>query len=420
MQEVDVGLTGVGGRGQSLIEELVKIDAVNIVSICDRLADNRAEAADLVETKNGNGAETHGAQSDMLASTELDAVLIATDWRPHIELAIEAMRMGVTPAMEVGPANTVRECWRLVECREETNVPCMLLENYCFKRNNMAALQMARNGLFGTLVHCQGGYGHDLRQRLVEGKGTGITREGGGDYRSQQVESRNADLYPTHGLGPLAKILDINRGNRIVSLTATPSRSAGLSDWTAANRDSDHPKAETEWANGDVVTTVLKTAEGQTITLYHDTVLPRPMTDFHRVQGTEGIWEASSDQIYIDEQSPPHEWEAFEDYRHEFEHPLWERARSESVELGDSGHWGSDILMLRSFIESVKQGCRPPIDVYDAATWMAIAPLTEQSIAKGTAPVSVPDFTNGSWLDASPIFGMTHQSADPLNPKTIL
>jgi len=415
---VTLGFTGVGGRGQSLLDAALGVENVAVTAVCDVTEENRVAASDAVVEAGQERPDAYTDHGDLVARDDLDGVVIATPWRFHIPLAIEAMNAGVDAAIEVGPANTVEECWDLVRTHERTGRQCMFLENTCFQRRTMAVLEMVRQGLFGELVHCQGGYQHDLRERIALGKGTGATPRGGGDYRTRQVQNRNADLYPTHPLGPIAKSLDVNRGNRFLKLTATASKAAGLEHWTEENLDDDHPQADVDWANGDIVTTTIKCAGGETIVLHHDTTLPRPYSNMRRVQGTEGIFMEDGNTVYVEGRSPHHEWEDFEDYRDEYEHPLWEQYIEEGVE---EGHGGSDYLGLSTFAACVERGLEVPIDAYDAAAWMAIAPLSEQSIANGSEPVSVPDFTNGAWMDRQRAWGLYGDVPDgKLDSTTVL
>lgn len=289
----------------------------------------------------------------------------------------------------------------------------MLLENCCYYRDVMAVLSMVRQGVFGELIHCRCGYGHDLRGHINTGSDTALDRAEGRNYRGVQNEKRNGDLYPTHGVGPMAKCLEINRGNRFVSLTSTASKSRGLADWAEKNLEPDHPSHDVKWSIGDVVTTVLRCANGETLVVTHDVSLPRPYSNMYHVQGTNGLWRRTFESIggegletesaiYLEERSPGHEWESFEAYQGEYDHPVWEAYLDEGVK---TGHGGLDYLVLRDYVTSVQDDERPPIDVYDAAAWMAITPLSEQSVALGGEPVSVPDFTDGAWMSNDPVFG---------------
>ena len=302
------------------------------------------------------------------------------------------MRAGKRVAMEVGGAASVEECWRMVRTSEETGIPCMLLENCCYNKTELALLNMVRQGVFGEVVHCQGGYEHDLREEIGNGD---INRH----YRQDNFLKRNGELYPTHELGPIAKYLNINRGNRMVSLVSMSSKAAGLKAWLNEHRPDDEITKQ-QINEGDIVTTMIKCANGETILLTHDCTLPRFYSRGGVVRGTKGMWMEDNRSVYIEGRSPvdendwTHRAESDAKYMEEFEHPLWKEYKA----LGTrGGHGGMDYLVLRAFVESVQNKTEPPIDVYDAAAWMAITALSEESIALGSAPVSVPDFTSGRW-----------------------
>ena len=422
MPPIRLGLTGVGSRGASLLNTLSGMPDIDIPAVCD-VQDRRLTAASDILSDAGRPAPGmfHDHET-MLAETDLDGVIIATSWRHHIPLAIQAMQAGIPPAMDVGPASSLKECWDLVETHEATDVDCMLLENCCFRRNVLAVLRMVRAGLFGELVHAECGYCHDLRGGLVavtesSREDTAEPLEGDRYYRSIHHEHRNGDLYPTHGLGPMATYLDINRGNRFVSLTSRASKAGGLADWANRHLPADHPSQDIDWSHGDIITTVLTCANGETVSITHDVSLPRPdNSKRYLLRGTRGMWQDELDGIYVDGSSPDHEWESFEPYEAEFEHPLWEAYQERGIE---AGHGGSDYLVLRAFIESLATKTRPPIDTYDAATWMAISPLSERSISGGSIPVDVPDFTNGRWMTDHPNFDPA-DSADGVPLVSIL
>jgi len=376
--------------------------------VCDLLPKNLAAAQAQVEKAGRPRPEGYGRDEldylRLLQREDLQGVIIATPWELHIPMTIAAMQAGKYVASEVGPASSVEECWALIETHERTKVPCMLLENYAFHRSWMAVLSMVRQGVFGELIHCQGGYEHDLRGRIVQGKGTGITLPEGGDYRTHHNRTRNGDIYPTHGIGPIAHCLDIERGNRFVSLTATASKSRGLNAWAAEAFGPEDPRARQVWAKGDIVTTVIKCHHGETVVLNHDVALPRPLRSMGRVQGTKGIWEWAANSIYLDRRSPKeHTWESFEPYQEQYEHPLWRAYVKSGIK---SGHWGTDYLTLAAFAQAVKRRDPVPIDACDFATWRVIAPLSEKSIALGSQPVEFPDFTRGQWRTNPRIFGV--------------
>ena len=390
---VRLGVIGLGGRGMSQTDTLLQMPDVEIVAVCDVYDDRVQKGQDLVFEKRGVRPDGETDYKKVLARPDIDAICVFTSWETHIDICVQAMRAGKKVATEVGGANSVDECWKLVRAKEETGIECMMLENCCYGKEEMTLLNMIRQGMFGTLVHCQGGYEHDLRDEIGNGD---INRH----YRQRHFLHRNGELYPTHELGPIAEYLNINRGNRMVSLCAMSSKAAGLHAWLQEHRpDSELVKAQV--SQGDIVTTMISCANGETILLTHDCTLPRPYSRGGRIQGTKGIWMEDNRSIYIDGRSPvdpgywTHRWEKDEAYMEEYKHPLWQAYEEFGLR---GGHGGMDYLVLRAFVESVQKDECPPIDTYDTASWMAITALTEQSIAMGGAPVPVPDFTEGRWL----------------------
>lgn len=390
---VRLGVIGLGGRGMSQTDTLLQMPDVEIVAVCDVYDDRVQKGQDLVFEKRGVRPDGETDYKKVLARPDIDAICVFTSWETHIDICVQAMRAGKKVATEVGGANSVDECWKLVRAKEETGIECMMLENCCYGREEMTLLNMIRQGVFGTLVHCQGGYEHDLRDEIGNGD---INRH----YRQRHFLHRNGELYPTHELGPIAEYLNINRGNRMVSLCAMSSKAAGLHAWLQEHRpDSELVNAQVN--QGDIVTTMISCANGETILLTHDCTLPRPYSRGGRIQGTKGIWMEDNRSIYIDGRSPvdpgywTHRWEKDEAYMEEYKHPLWQAYEEFGLR---GGHGGMDYLVLRAFVESVQKDECPPIDTYDTASWMAITALTEQSIAMGGAPVPVPDFTEGRWL----------------------
>ena len=415
---VRLGFTGVGSRGQQLMRRCVEMDDVVIPAVCDLQKRHLDTVTELIEESGGDAPATYEDHAMMLEREELDGVIIASSWSLHIPMAIQAMEAGVRPGLEVGPASSIQECWDLVRTAERTGTDCMLLENACFGRDRMAVLNMVRDGLFGELLHAQCGYLHDIRPEIHGERPTRMAERDGMGYRTLHFLHRNADVYPTHGVGPVAKYLDVNRGNRFLSLTATATKSKGLERWAREHRDEDAPTRGLDWAIGDVVTTVIKCSRGESIIIKHDCSSPRPRSYMMTVQGTAGVWEKDSERIYFEGESPHHEWEPFEDYHTKYEHSLWQTYDEQGVK---GGHGGTDYLVMRSFVRSIADGVRFPIDVYDTAAWMAISPLSEDSIATGSSPVTFPDFTNGRWLTDREIFGLTDDvPADILDFETLL
>ena len=276
----------------------------------------------------------------------------------------------------------------------------------------MAVLNMARQNLFGEIIHLQGGYQHDLRHvkfnngQQLYGGGVEFGEKGYSEarWRTNHSVNRNGDIYPTHGLGPVANYINNNRGNRFVYLTSTSSKARGLHEYIVEHPQGgkSHPNADVEFKLGDIVTTVIKCAQGETIVLSHDTNLPRPYSLGFRVQGTDGIWMDLNDGIYIEGKSPAHEWESDAAYMKQYDHPLWKKYESDSA---GAGHGGMDFFVIHAFVEALKRNEPMPMDVYDCVSWAAVTCMTEQSIANGSAPVQFPDFTRGKWLTRKPIFG---------------
>ena len=250
-----------------------------------------------------------------------------------------------------------------------------------------------KQGLFGELVHAEGGYQHDLRDEICNGRENR-------HYRLANYSNRNGEVYPTHELGPIAKCLNINRGNRMLTLTATASKARGLHEWIKNHRGEEYDLFNRQFTMGDVVTTVIKCAHGETITLTHDTSLPRPYSRGNRIEGTKGIWMEDKYAVYLEGVSPKADvWDSLNNYYEKYEHPLWKWYRTEGVK---GGHGGMDYLVLRAYVEAVKAGTQTPIDVYDTAAWMAVTCLSEDSVAMGSMPVAIPDFTNGKWFQREP------------------
>jgi predicted dehydrogenase len=399
-RKVRIGIIGVGGRGRSLLRLLLRRDDTAIQAICDidleaiqKSLDMTSEAGVDAPAQYTDGEEDF---RNLVLRDDLDAVIIATPWRWHTSMAVAAMQGGKTVGVEVPAAVTVQECWDLVNTSEYTGKPCMIMENVCYRRDVMAILNMVRQGLFGELIHCQGGYQHDLRGiKFQPGAEFGPGAEGEAVWRTHHSITRNGELYPTHGMGPISKCLNINTGNRFTTLTSTATKARGLHNYIVARGGEDHPNADIRFTLGDVVTTVIKCANGETIMLSHDTNLPRPYSLNFRVQGTKGIWMSDNRSIYLEGVSPEaHSWEPFSNYSEHYDHPLWQRYTSESE---GAGHGGMDFFVVHAFVESVKRQVPPPIDVYEAAAWSVISPLSERSIATGSTPQHFPDFTRGTW-----------------------
>jgi len=406
-QKINLGFIGVGGRGTDLLRLALDSGDVNVRAICD-IKELAAKKAQNLVTEAGLPTPvlyTSGEEAfrELVKRDDLDGVIIATPWIWHTPMAVAAMKEGLYAGVEVPAAITIDECWDLVNTSEDTGMPCMIFENVCYRRDVMAVLNMVRQELFGELIHCQCGYQHDLRAvKFNPGVEFGPGANGEAEWRTQQSIYRNGDIYPTHGVGPVAHFLDINRGNRFISLTSVATKSRGLHNYIVETAGENHPNAGIRFKLGDIVTTLIQCANGETVMVSHDTNLPRPYSLGFRVQGTKGIWMDDGSQIYIEGSGEPHTWQDAQSWLDKYDHPLWKKYEQQAE---GAGHGGMDFFVVHAFIESIKGRTNTPIDVYDAATWSAISPLSEQSIAQGGAPQFFPEFTNGRWMVRKPDFG---------------
>ena len=419
--KVRIGLIGVGLRGQEHVRLMADRDDVEIIAMADpdkqMMADSQqiiAKAGKKAPVEFGNGNTDY---KNLLKRDDIDAVIIATPWEWHIIQAIDALHAGKIPGVEVCGAIKLQDCWDIVNASEKTKLPAMILENVCYRRDVMAVLNMVRQGMFGELLHLQGGYEHDLRGVKFN---DGITPYNSGvefgakgfseaKWRTQHSVDRNGELYPTHGLGPVATMIDMNRGNRLTKLSSVATKSRGLHKYIVDHPKGgpDHPNAKVNFKLGDIVTTQIQTANGETIVLTHDTNSPRPYNLGFRVQGTDGIWqdnhagEFNAGLIYFEGKSKPHTWENTEAYLKQYDHPLWKKYEKNAE---GAGHGGMDWFVDNAFIECIKRNADFPLDVYDLATLYSITPLSEKSIAEGGSLQMIPDFTNGKWQNRKPNF----------------
>lgn len=416
--KLQLGFIGVGLRGQSHVDLALDRKDCVVAAICDIDPEMIRRTQAIISKKGGPAPKVYDkGPKDYLRLLEeggVDAVVISTPWEWHSEMATAGMRAGKYTGVEVSGGFSLDECWDLVRTHESTGTHLFFLENVCYRRDVMAVLNMVRQGLFGEMMHLEGGYQHDLRGvKFNDGKspydsGVEFGEKGFSEarWRTQHSIHRNGDLYPTHGIGPVANYIDINRGNRFTHLTSMATKARGLHEYIVKHPKGgpDHPNANVEFRLGDVVTTMIRTSSGETVTLFHDTNLPRPYSLGFRVQGTKGIWMDVNQSIYLEGKSAKsHQWEKAEPYLQAFDHPLWKKYEQDAT---GAGHGGMDFFLLHAFIECAKENAPAVIDVYDAATWMAITPLSEESIAMGSQPVAFPDFTRGRWINRQPVFAL--------------
>ena len=398
-ETVQLGLIGVGGRGSSLLGEFSAVPQVQVNALCDVVKEKALKAQSTMERAGKQppalyyGSET--AFEDLLQRDDLDLVVVATPWVWHTRMAVSAMKHGKHVAVEVPAARTIEECWELVNTSESTRRHCIQLENCCYGYNELLVLNMVRAGLFGDLTHGACAYNHDLRSELYSAAGEGLWR------RFEHLD-RNGNLYPTHGLGPMANYMDVNHGDRFDYLVSMSSPSLGLQAYRAEHVPADDPRQKEVYKEGDFNVSLIRTVKGRVIELEHNVSSPQPYDRINLIAGTKGIFRDYPPRIYFDG-AEKEVFEPIDAYKEKWEHPYWKKVGQLARELG--GHGGMDFVMAYRLAECVRQGTPPDIDVYDAASWSAPGPLSEQSVANGSAPVKFPDFTRGRWEKAPRTMG---------------
>ncbi len=418
--KVKMAILGVGFRGEGHLDLLLRRDDVDVVAICD-IDDRMLTRAKSIITKSGKKMPKiytgdAYAWKRLLDWERPDGIVIATPWEWHKPMIIGAIEAGVKyVGTEVVLGITLQDHWDVVKTAEKYNAHVMMMENVCYRRDVMAVLNMVRQGLLGEILHLQGGYQHDLRDVKFNnganppGRGVEFGEKAFSEaaWRTEHSVHRNGDLYPTHGIGPIAHYININRGNRFISLNSYASKARGLHNYIVKNGGENNPNAKVKFKLGDVVTTHIGCANGETILLQHDTNSPRPYSLGFRVQGTEGLWMDVNNGMYIEgKAAKPHEWDNAKSWLEKYDHPLWARWSKESA---GAGHGGMDFFVEHALVESIKRKVPTPIDVYDSAAWSAITPLSESSIELGNQTVEFPDFTGGQWMYRKPVFALGNE-----------
>lgn len=391
MAEITVAIIGAGARGKVVYENSIKdLKNVKVVAICDVNKQRCEELAKRVEECNQIVPSVYEDYKACLDETKPQSVVISTAWEKHLEITEYAMERGIAVACEVGGAYSIESLWKLVRCYEKTKTPVMMMENCCYGQIELLALNMKRRGLLGKIVHCEGAYRHDLRDELTRDASYAY-------YRLYEYIARNCENYPTHEIGPIAKLLDINCGNRFTSLFSVGSGSHGLKEFVE-EKNRGFLKG-VEFAQSDIITTLIKCAGGETVTITLDTTLPRYYSRGFQVNGTKGMLCEENRSVYLDKdfaETDHWKWKEhfnnIDEYFDKYNHRLWK-----DYHPGEAGHGGMDALVYGAFFDALEKGLPMPIDVYDMATWMSISVLSEQSIATGNA-VAFPDFTDGKWV----------------------
>lgn len=397
MNKINLGIIGLGNRGYGLLEYiLLDMEEFNIVALTDIYPDRVERAQELCKSKQTISPKGYSTVEELFQDTDIDAVLISSSWETHIPLAIQAMQNNIAVALEVGGASDLQSLWNLVDTYEKTKTPIMFMENCCYGRLELMTLNMAQNNVLGEIVYAHGAYAHDLRNEITFGK---INRH----YRLNNYIKRNSENYPTHEIGPIAKILNINSGNRFLSLSSFASKSVGLNHFLGKQ---DTSKLELpnniKFNQGDIVTTQISCANGELVSIKLDTSLPRYYSREFYVQGTNGLVNGENMSVFLESDTTnenhfnwKNNFNNLEKYYEKYDHPIWREYLKNGVR---AGHDGMDYLVFKAFADALLEGKDMPIDVYDAATWMAITALSEQSLATGSQVQNFPDFTRGKWI----------------------
>jgi predicted dehydrogenase len=397
METVRIGYVGIGGQGSGHVKNLLKIPGCRITAVCD-VRPERTEWAAKAITAAGHPsptAYTRGPRDfERLCETEaLDLVYNATPWEFHVPIMLAAMKNGKHTATEVPAAMTVEDCWAMVEGSEKYKKHCVLMENCNYDRAEMMVYNMVRQGLFGDILHAEGGYLHDLRSIKFADEGEGL-------WRRAWAMKLNGNLYPTHGLGPVANCLDINRGDRFDHMVSMSGPSRGLQDWAAANLPADSPKRKESYVLGDINVSLIQTARGKTIVVQHGTNLPRPYSRINIVQGTKGLFQGYPNRVYVEGRGKADQWVEAQAMFSEFEHPLWKEIAETAK---GAGHGGMDFIEDYRLVKCLREGQPTDFNVYDAAAISAVVGLSVQSVGRKSAPVDFPDFSRGRWKTQPPL-----------------
>lgn len=401
MDKVRIGIIGLGMRGPGAVERMSFIEGVEIKALCDQYPDRVAKAQKILERKGLPKATEYSgskeAWKELCNRPDIDLVYITTPWSLHTPIAVYAMMHGKHAASEVPAARTLDECWQLVETSEKTKQHCMMLENCCYDFFELLTLNMTRNGMFGELVHAEGAYLHNLLDLNFNKNGYAEM------WRLRENASRNGNLYPTHGLGPVAQCMNINRGDQMDYLVSLSSNDflMGITAKELAAKDSFYNEFKDKRYRGNMNTTVIKTVKGKTIMVQHDVTSPRPYSRIHLLSGTKGIaskWPGPAKISFGEDWIKDDEYKALEE---KYTLPIVKHIGAMAKKIG--GHGGMDFIMDWRLIDNLRNGLRLDQDVYDAALWSSIAPLSEKSVANRSKTIDIPDFTRGNWKTNKPV-----------------
>jgi len=400
IETVSIGIIGLGMRGSEAVERLSYIDGVEIVALCDKYPDRVAAAQKTLERMQRSKAKEfsgEGGWKALCESQDIDLVYTPTPWHLHTPIAVYAMKHGKHAATEVPAAKTLDQCWELVETSEKTKKHCMMLENCCYDFFELLTLNLVRNGMFGEVIHAEGAYIHDLSREYLFNKNSYADM-----WRLKENIGRNGNLYPTHGLGPIAQCMNINRGDRFEQLISMSGKDFTLDNLAKEMAAKDHffDQYVDKPYRGNMNTTLVRSYKGKTIMVQHDVSSPRPYSRIHVISGTKG---SASKWPSPERISFSHSWIKEDELKKlydQYSPPIVKHIGAIAKDVG--GHGGMDFIMDWRLIDCLRNGLPLDEDVYDAATWSAVGALSEQAVGKKFKPIDFSDFTRGSWKTNKP------------------
>jgi len=400
MKKVRFGVIGLGERGGSLISTLLAVDGAEIVAVCDVYVPALEKSANLIKKVTGKSVATYTGSDEaykkLADRADVDAVIIATPWEWHLPMALHSMAAGKETFVEVPAAMSIEDCWALVEASETHQVNCMMMENCCYGRSELMVLNMVRAGLFGDLTHGEAAYIHNLRYKLKDFIGEG-------KWRPEWSTKRLANTYPTHGLGPVAQYMNINRGDRFDFMVSMSSPPHSLVAYAEREFPSDSYRRKQKFIQGDMNTSIIQTALGRTILLQHDVATPRQYSRLNLIQGSKGAFGGFPDRIAVDHGEQEFEWTTdLSTYKEKYDSSLWKNLEH-VLSANPDAHGGMDLVMLWRIVYCLRNGIALDQNVYDAATWSAPVDLSEQSVRDRSRPKDFPDFTRGLWKTTPPL-----------------
>ncbi len=404
IEQVKVAFIGLGNRGYGHLRQVSALfPKAKITAICDIRSSQTDKSIAFLKEFDQKPAVYSGsadAWKEMVARDDIDLVIIATPWDDHVPMCVYAMQQGKHVAVEVPAAVSLEGCWQLVDTAEATQRNCMMMENVCYGDEELWILNMVHNGVFGTLTYAEAAYIHDLRS-LMFSKTTYYNQ-----WRIRHHIRQDGNLYPTHGLGPVAQYMGIERGDRFDHLVSMSSLQAGLQEYSLMVENDNEFYNRNDFTHGDMSNTLIKTAKGRSILVQHDVVTPRPYNRINALAGTKAYHEGYPSRLSLNEVGGGHHWleeEAYQEMRAKYKHPIWDKLKDEIEKNG--GHGGMDFVQLYRLIDCLNQGMPLDMDVYDGADWSVVTPLSKISVELGSIPVKFPDFTRGKWQGERP-FGI--------------